>query len=42
VCPETFDVTYIIDWQYTILIPFLLAAGYPKLFENPSPKQQQA
>ncbi|KAJ5198536.1 serine/threonine protein kinase, partial [Penicillium cinerascens] len=38
VCPDTFNVTCIIDWQHTIVIPLLLAAGYPRLFENPDPE----
>ncbi|KAJ6179469.1 serine/threonine protein kinase [Penicillium mononematosum] len=42
VCPDTFDVTCIIDWQHTVVTPLLLAAGYPRLFENPSPSPQQA
>lgn len=33
--PETFDITCIIDWQHTIITPLLLAAGHPKMFENP-------
>lgn len=37
VCPETFKVKCIIDWQHTTITPLLLAAGYPKLFENPDP-----
>ena len=37
-CPDTFNVTSIIDWQHTIVTPLLLAAGYPKLFENPDPE----
>ncbi|OQE28241.1 hypothetical protein PENFLA_c005G00690 [Penicillium flavigenum] len=38
VCPKSFDVTCIIDWQHTVITPLLLAAGYPRLFENPSPE----
>lgn len=37
VCPDTFNITCIIDWQHTTVTPLLLAAGYPKLFENPEP-----
>ncbi|EER45819.1 phosphotransferase enzyme family protein [Histoplasma capsulatum H143] len=33
--PETFEITKIIDWQHTVITPLLLAAGHPKLFENP-------
>lgn len=33
--PETFKITKIIDWQHTIITPLLLAAGHPRLFENP-------
>ncbi|KAM5445614.1 hypothetical protein MaudCBS49596_007350 [Microsporum audouinii] len=35
VSPETFEITCIIDWQHTTIIPLLLAAGHPKMFENP-------
>ncbi|KAL4777999.1 serine/threonine protein kinase [Aspergillus varians] len=35
ICPDTFKVKSIIDWQHTVVTPLLLAAGYPKLFENP-------
>lgn len=38
VCPDTFKVTSIIDWQHTIITPLLLTAGYPRLFENPDPE----
>ncbi|KAI2669763.1 hypothetical protein CBS147355_9688 [Penicillium roqueforti] len=38
VCPDTFNITSIIDWQHTVVTPLLLAAGYPKLFENPDPE----
>lgn len=37
ICSDTFKVTSI-DWQDTIITPLLLAAGYPKLFENPDPE----
>lgn len=37
ICSDTFKVTSI-DWQHTIITPLLLAAGYPKLFENPDPE----
>lgn len=29
--------TCLIDWQHTIVQPWLLAAGYPHAFENPDP-----
>ncbi|EZF69676.1 hypothetical protein H105_07906 [Trichophyton soudanense CBS 452.61] len=35
VSPDTFDITCIIDWQHAIITPLLLAAGHPKMFENP-------
>ncbi|WEW59016.1 hypothetical protein PRK78_004484 [Emydomyces testavorans] len=35
VTPETFEITCIIDWQHTVVTPLLLAAGHPKMFENP-------
>ncbi|GAQ37990.1 hypothetical protein PDIG_16970 [Aspergillus niger] len=38
ICPDTFKVRSIIDWQHTIITPLLLTAGYPKIFENPNPK----
>ncbi|KAJ5573995.1 serine/threonine protein kinase [Penicillium hispanicum] len=38
VCPDTFNVTCIIDWQHAVVTPLLLAAGYPRLFENPDPE----
>ncbi|KAJ5575573.1 serine/threonine protein kinase [Penicillium sp. DV-2018c] len=38
VCPDTFNVTCIIDWQHTVVTPLLLAAGYPRLFGNPDPE----
>ncbi|WEW57594.1 hypothetical protein PRK78_003061 [Emydomyces testavorans] len=34
-CPDTHQVKCLIDWQHTTIIPLLLTAGYPKLFENP-------
>ncbi|KAL3475579.1 serine/threonine protein kinase [Aspergillus californicus] len=37
ICPETFKVKSIIDWQHTVITPLLTTAGYPKLFENPDP-----
>ncbi|KAI2711423.1 hypothetical protein DTO039G3_8133 [Penicillium roqueforti] len=37
VYPDTFKVTCVIDWQHTVIIPLLLAAGYPRLFENRAP-----
>lgn len=33
--PETFEITSIIDWQHAVVIPRLLTAGHPRLFENP-------
>ena len=33
--PDTFEITRVIDWQHTVITPLLLAAGHPKLFENP-------
>ncbi|PWY88005.1 phosphotransferase enzyme family protein [Aspergillus sclerotioniger CBS 115572] len=38
ICPDTFKVTSVIDWQHTVIAPLLFAAGYPKLFENPEPE----
>lgn len=38
ICSDTFKVTSIIDWQHTVITPLLLAAGYPRLFENPEPE----
>ncbi|EFE44026.1 hypothetical protein TRV_01206 [Trichophyton verrucosum HKI 0517] len=35
VSPDTFDITCIIDWQHAVITPLLLAAGHPKMFENP-------
>ncbi|KAK2759064.1 Phosphotransferase enzyme [Arachnomyces sp. PD_36] len=35
VSPETYKITSIIDWQHTVTSPLLLAAGHPRLFENP-------
>ncbi|CAG8180908.1 unnamed protein product [Penicillium salamii] len=37
-CPDTFNITSIIDWQHTTITPLLLTAGYPRLFENPDPE----
>ncbi|GBF63939.1 hypothetical protein TMEN_6607 [Trichophyton mentagrophytes] len=35
-CPPIhLTLTSIIDWQHTTVTPLLLAAGYPKMFENP-------
>ncbi|RAL11096.1 phosphotransferase enzyme family protein [Aspergillus homomorphus CBS 101889] len=39
ISPDTGAVTCIIDWQYTTIEPRLLAAGYPRAFENPDPEQ---
>ncbi|RMZ75887.1 hypothetical protein DV738_g5227, partial [Chaetothyriales sp. CBS 135597] len=33
--PETGRISCLIDWQHTIIQPLLLAAGYPRAFENP-------
>ena len=33
--PDTFEITSVIDWQHTVITPLLLAAGHPRLFENP-------
>ncbi|KAE8150844.1 serine/threonine protein kinase [Aspergillus avenaceus] len=38
ICPDTFKITSIIDWQHTVITPLLLTAGYPRLFENPEPE----
>jgi aminoglycoside phosphotransferase (APT) family kinase protein len=35
ISPETGRITCLIDWQHTIVQPRLLAAGYPRAFENP-------
>lgn len=35
ICLDTFKTTSIIDWQHTVIIPLVLTAGYPRLFENP-------
>jgi hypothetical protein len=35
VSPETGRISCLIDWQHTIIQPRLLAAGYPRAFENP-------
>ncbi|GLA63040.1 phosphotransferase enzyme [Aspergillus tubingensis] len=37
--PESGAVSYIIDWQHTFIEPRLLAAGYPRAFENPDLQQ---
>ncbi|EFR01086.1 phosphotransferase enzyme family protein [Nannizzia gypsea CBS 118893] len=33
--PASCEITRLIDWQHTIIQPSLLAAGYPRAFENP-------
>ncbi|KAF2247950.1 hypothetical protein BU26DRAFT_519748 [Trematosphaeria pertusa] len=35
ISPETGRISCLIDWQHTIIQPQLLAAGYPRAFENP-------
>ncbi|KAF2811522.1 uncharacterized protein BDZ99DRAFT_487255 [Mytilinidion resinicola] len=35
VTPETGRVSCLIDWQHAIIQPQLLAAGYPRAFDNP-------
>ncbi|RMZ80547.1 hypothetical protein DV737_g2913, partial [Chaetothyriales sp. CBS 132003] len=35
VSPQTGRISCLIDWQHTIIQPLLLAAGYPRAFENP-------
>ncbi|RJE25400.1 hypothetical protein PHISCL_02291 [Aspergillus sclerotialis] len=35
VSPETYKITSIIDRQHAIVSPLILAAGHPRLFENP-------
>ncbi|KAK2732004.1 Phosphotransferase enzyme [Myotisia sp. PD_48] len=32
---ENFEISCIIDWQHAVITPLLLAAGHPKMFENP-------
>lgn len=39
ISPESGAVSYIIDWQHTFIEPRLLAAGYPRAFENPDLQQ---
>ncbi|EEP79835.1 predicted protein [Uncinocarpus reesii 1704] len=41
ICPDTHKVKCIIDWQHTVIKPLALAAGYPRLFENPDPEPPQ-
>lgn len=36
-CPDSQANSCIIDWQHTVVLPLLLVAGHPKLFENPDP-----
>lgn len=35
ITPETGRISCLIDWQHAIVQPQLLAAGYPRVFENP-------
>ncbi|KAK2753450.1 Phosphotransferase enzyme [Arachnomyces sp. PD_36] len=35
---DSCEVSCIIDWQHTTILPLLLAAGNPPLFENPDPE----
>ncbi|KAF2278906.1 uncharacterized protein EI97DRAFT_492537 [Westerdykella ornata] len=35
ITPETGRISCLIDWQHTVIQPQLLAAGYPRAFENP-------
>ncbi|EAT88561.1 hypothetical protein HBH56_242210 [Parastagonospora nodorum] len=35
ITPETGRISCLIDWQHAIIQPQLLAAGYPRAFENP-------
>ncbi|KAI9844752.1 MAG: Phosphotransferase enzyme [Sclerophora amabilis] len=35
VCPESHKITCMIDWQHTTILPLLLVAGHPTIFENP-------
>ncbi|KAK2766740.1 hypothetical protein FQN54_006054 [Arachnomyces sp. PD_36] len=35
VCPETHQVSCIIDWQHTTLLPLLLATGHPPMLQSP-------
>jgi hypothetical protein len=35
ITPETGRISCLIDWQHAIIQPQLLAAGYPRTFENP-------
>jgi hypothetical protein len=35
ITPETSQISCLIDWQHAIIQPQLLAAGYPRAFENP-------
>ncbi|OJJ49034.1 hypothetical protein ASPZODRAFT_13771 [Penicilliopsis zonata CBS 506.65] len=39
ISPETGTISCIIDWQHSKIEPRLLAAGYPRAFENPDPEQ---
>ncbi|KAK2799956.1 Phosphotransferase enzyme [Onygenales sp. PD_10] len=35
---DSCEISCIIDWQHTTILPLLLAAGNPPLFENPDPE----
>lgn len=35
ISPDTGRISCLIDWQHTVIQPQLLAAGYPRAFENP-------
>ena len=39
--PDTHRISYIIDWQHATVLPLLLVAGHPPLFENPDPTPRQ-
>lgn len=36
-CPDTFEVKCITNWQHIVIIPLLLATGRPRTFENANP-----
>lgn len=42
VSPDSFKITSVIDWQHTVVTPLLLAAGHPRLFENPDPQPPES
>ena len=39
---DSYEVSCIIDWQHTIILPLLLTAGNPPLFEIPTRNLQRA